>query len=56
MAFLQIFTKLLKRHANGAYIDDRLLQSEIYKGFKHKIQDTMTLVDSVGVDKADDKK
>ena len=54
----QIFTKLLKPtfsalrkigHTNGAYIEDSLLQSETYEGCKHKIQDTMDLVDSVGL-------
>ena len=54
----RIFTKVLKPvfstlrkigHTNVAYIDDSLLQSESYEACKRNIQDTMNLVDSVGL-------
>lgn len=54
----RIFTKVLKPvfaalrkigHSNVAYIDDSLLQSDTYEQCIQNIQDTMELIDSVGL-------
>ena len=54
----RIFTKVLKPvfaalrktgHSNVAYIDDSLLQSDTYEQCIQNIQDTMKLIDSVGL-------
>lgn len=54
----RIFTKVLKPvfsalrmvgHTNIAYIDDSLLQSETYKACEQNVEDTLQLIDSVGL-------
>lgn len=60
----KIFTKVLKPvfstlrkmgHSNVAYIDDSLLQSDNYIACTKNIQDTLNLVDSVGLTVHQDK-